>query len=233
MIQYFIPLLTLTLAPSTHAICGPGTYAPTVSTCVPCNPGSYAPLVAMTTCLQCGQGTYASAAHSSVCTQCAAGSVQPATGATTCVACASGYAQPNPGRTDCLPVAPSEPCGFGSYTSGYTCVACPYGTYTNTTGAVGESACLACPADGSLLGALVVSQCAGVYALSPDVCARRWAVPLNLTGVFGAIEVALPTTTGSFPEWPAWVLTNALLVSALLAVWYAVWKHATSQVTTK
>ena len=221
MIPLFFAIAALLLnAPVANAICGPGTYAPTPATCMPCAAGTYAPVVALTACFSCGQGTYTSITRSSTCLQCAAGSVQPLTGATTCVACASGFAQPNPGRTDCLPVSPAEPCGFGSILIDYACVACPYGTYTNTTGA---TTCLECPADANVLGPLIGTQCAGLYARSPDVCARRFAVPFNTTGIFGALETVQSDVSPSLPEWPAWALTLTLLGSAIVAMWYAVW----------
>ena len=153
-------------------------------------------------CVACAEGTYKDAAGSQACTACPANSHSPQQGSkyeSDC-SCAPGYAGhelPYIANSDgtFTQITSPDPSNFPNYAAvgEELCIACPPGTYKDTAGGFGASACTSCPENMVAPEASASSgacQCIAGYS-GPDATGPCLACPPGtFKAVVGSAECA-------------------------------------------
>ena len=155
--------------------CGPGYYQePGVELCVPCLPGTYKHYNGNQACTRCDVGKYASNNASSVCDVCPDNttSFQGAATRSECI-CDRGYTliHQNTVFNSCVS------CTTGTYknsTGSAGCTACPYNTFSGEFSAVSITTCSVCPENTATLydGRSSIQDCVCIagYKLENGSC---------------------------------------------------------------
>ncbi|GMI44759.1 hypothetical protein TrCOL_g12018 [Triparma columacea] len=129
---------------------GPGTFSSSPPTsCSDCSPGTYSAGLANSQCDDCLAGTVASSSGSSFCSNCGPGTFS-ATPTNSCSICSSGRystASANPSCTSCPEgkYNDDEATTAANHNALSTCLDCPIGTFSTTSGASSSTTCVTCP----------------------------------------------------------------------------------------
>ena len=138
-------LIVITVFQQACIPCPAGSFCPNItSSPISCPDGSYS-LGFATVCIECPSGHFCDISRkNSVPQPCPAGQYSNKS-ATACTVCSAGYACKG---SDISPTPPSGLCSIGYYCpDGLQELACPSGTFGNTTGAdTQEKGCPVCPA---------------------------------------------------------------------------------------
>jgi hypothetical protein len=186
-------------------ICPSGTYSTSAgsSSCIgtACIAGKFGPLGSTTllgaTCSSCPAGTFTSASGSGLCIPCVPGTYSTSIDSITCAGtpCTTGFFGPE-GQTSSL-TATCTSCAAGTYGSGLSCLPCPAGSYSASTGATSSIACQPCAGSTYSLGG--AASCASCPSGMTFVSSTSGCTPSIINGPSDIVFALSGAETGVFP----------------------------------